>query len=84
MFPFSRRLGQRNARLVPFAIDEADKLYQRHMYVSLELWQMWKTREECMAHESGLEFMPGSEKIESLKPSQTQTVIFSVLKRHYS
>ncbi|KAK7695945.1 hypothetical protein QCA50_000584 [Cerrena zonata] len=73
LFPFSRRLGQRNARLVPFAIDEADKLYHRHMYISHELWQMWKTREECMAVESGLEFMPGSEKIESLKPSQTQT-----------
>lgn len=32
-----------------------------------------------MAAESGLEYMPGSEKIESLKPSQTQTVIFSHL-----
>ncbi|CAL1700892.1 unnamed protein product [Somion occarium] len=68
LFPFSRRLGQRNARLVPYAIDEADKLYHKHMYVSLALWQMWRTREECMAVESGLEFMPGSEKIEPLNP----------------
>ncbi|OBZ70163.1 Striatin-interacting protein 1 [Grifola frondosa] len=64
LFPFSRsRVGYKDARLVPFAIDEADKLYARHMYVSLSLWQMWKTREECMTAESGLDFMPGSEKI---------------------
>jgi hypothetical protein len=31
------------------------------MYVSLSLWQMWKTREECMTAESGLDCMPGSE-----------------------
>lgn len=51
----------RDGRLVPFAIDEADKLYNRHMYTSLALYQMWKTREECMTAESGLEKMPGSE-----------------------
>jgi hypothetical protein len=56
LFPFARNQGGRNAqRLVPFAIDEADKLYNRHMYVSLALAQMWKTREECMTKESGLE-----------------------------
>ncbi|KAI0081683.1 N1221-domain-containing protein [Panus rudis PR-1116 ss-1] len=71
LFPFSRRLGHRNARLVPYAIDEADRLYHKHMYVSLSLWQMWRTREECMAVESGLEFMPGSEKIEEVKPTAT-------------
>ncbi|KZT12541.1 N1221-domain-containing protein [Laetiporus sulphureus 93-53] len=61
LFPFSRsQAGYNGSRLVPFAIDEADKLYTRHMYVSLELWQMWKTREECMTAESGLEHMPGS------------------------
>ncbi|KAG1773964.1 hypothetical protein EDD22DRAFT_976044 [Suillus occidentalis] len=63
LFPFSRksRFGANNDRLVPFAIDEADKLYNRHMYVSLSLWQMWRTREECMTAESGLDCMPGSE-----------------------
>ncbi|KAG1815329.1 hypothetical protein EV424DRAFT_1114352 [Suillus variegatus] len=63
LFPFSRksRFGPNNDRLVPFAIDEADKLYNRHMYVSLSLWQMWRTREECMTAESGLDCMPGSE-----------------------
>ena len=64
LFPFSRsQIGYRNARLVPHAIDEADKLYAKHMYVSLALWQMWKTREECMIAESGLDHMPGAEKI---------------------
>jgi hypothetical protein len=72
LFPFSsassRGLafgrGARDARdgtLVPFAIAEAERLYNRHMYVSLALWQMWRTREECMTSESGLEVMPGSE-----------------------
>ena len=59
LFPFSRRGGS----LVPFAIDEADKLYHKHMYVSLSLWQMWRTREECMTRESGLERMPGSQDV---------------------
>ncbi|KDQ64661.1 hypothetical protein JAAARDRAFT_234148 [Jaapia argillacea MUCL 33604] len=63
LFPFSRSRFKRNARLVPFAIDEADNLYNKHMYVSLSLWQMWRTREECMTAESGLPFMPGSEAI---------------------
>ncbi|KAH8105930.1 N1221-domain-containing protein [Cristinia sonorae] len=68
LFPFSRStLRQRNARLVPFAIDEADRLYNKHMYVSLSLWQMWRTREECMTTESGLDRMPGSEKVDELK-----------------
>ncbi|TBU49406.1 N1221-domain-containing protein [Dichomitus squalens] len=61
LFPFSRtRVGYNDSRLVPFAIDEADKLYAKHMYVSLSLWQMWKTREECMTVESGLEYLPGA------------------------
>ncbi|KAE9406015.1 hypothetical protein BT96DRAFT_852276 [Gymnopus androsaceus JB14] len=60
LFPFSKTQG-RAAKLVPFAIDEADKLYNRHMYVSLALMQMWRTREDCMTHESGLEHLPGSE-----------------------
>lgn len=31
------------------------------MYVSASLWQMWRTREDCMTAESGLDHMPGSE-----------------------
>ena len=63
LFPFSRsRVGYNDSRLVPFAIDEADRLYAKHMYVSLSLWQMWKTREECMTVESGLEYLPGAER----------------------
>ncbi|KAJ6627555.1 hypothetical protein B0H10DRAFT_2161191 [Mycena sp. CBHHK59/15] len=54
LFPFSRNRFDKDARLVPFAVDEADKLYNRHMY-------MWRTREDCMTAESGLEHMPGSE-----------------------
>ncbi|KAH9853582.1 hypothetical protein C2E23DRAFT_777268 [Lenzites betulinus] len=63
LFPFSRtNIGYNDSRLVPFAIDEADKLYAKHMYVSLSLWQMWKTREECITAESGLEYLPGAER----------------------
>ncbi|KAF9055024.1 N1221-domain-containing protein [Hymenopellis radicata] len=58
LFPFSRS-QTKDARLVPFAIDEADKLYSRHMYISLALSQMWRTREDCMTFESGLDHMPG-------------------------
>ncbi|KAI0774182.1 N1221-domain-containing protein [Fomes fomentarius] len=78
LFPFSRsRAGYNDSRLVPFAIDEADRLYAKHMYVSLSLWQMWKTREECMTVESGLEYLPGSErpsepKIPSVSPTQDE------------
>ncbi|KAJ7283523.1 hypothetical protein C8J57DRAFT_1292804 [Mycena rebaudengoi] len=61
LFPFSRNRLDKDARLVPFAVDEADRLYNRHMYVSLALSQMWRTREDCMTAESGLEHMPGSE-----------------------
>ncbi|CAK5262962.1 unnamed protein product [Mycena citricolor] len=64
LFPFGMsgptRLDK-DARLVPFAVDEADRLYHKHMYVSLALWQMYRTRQECMTAESGLEKMPGSE-----------------------
>lgn len=63
LFPFSRMQysRSRDARLVPYAIDEADKLYSRHMHVSVALMQMWRTREDCMIAESGLQRMPGSE-----------------------
>ena len=64
LFPFSRStLRRKGGSLVPYAIDEADQLYHKHMYVSLSLWQMWRTREECMTRESGLERMPGSEEV---------------------
>lgn len=87
LFPFSKkgRFGPNKNRLVPFAIDEADRLYNRHIYVSLSLWQMWRTREECMAAESGLEHMPGTEgtleplrvasDVSSFSPSQAITLI---------
>jgi hypothetical protein len=60
LFPFSRKRGRGgDMMLVPFAIEEADMLYHRHMYVSQSLWQMWRTREECMTADSGLERLPG-------------------------
>ncbi|KAF7331855.1 hypothetical protein MKEN_00065600 [Mycena kentingensis (nom. inval.)] len=61
LFPFSRNRFDKDARLVPFAVDEADRLYNRHMYISVALWQMWRTREDCMKAESGLDHIPGSE-----------------------
>lgn len=61
LFPFSQSKFGKDARFVPFAIDEADRLYNKHMYISLALSQMWRTREDCMTAESGLEHMPGSE-----------------------
>jgi hypothetical protein len=80
LFPFSsgekRMYGgydTRDGGRVPFAIDEAERLYVKHMYVSLSLWQMWRTREECMTQESGLEVMPGSEGILDL-PKAPPTV----------
>ncbi|KAG9028376.1 Factor arrest protein 11 [Tulasnella sp. JGI-2019a] len=58
LFPFSRIRGQQ--RLVPFAIEEADHLYAKHMHVSLALYQMWRTREDCILDESGLQNLPPS------------------------
>ena len=40
--------------MVPFAIDEAEKLYNRHIHVSLGLYQLQKIREEYIREESGL------------------------------
>ncbi|KAG5654067.1 hypothetical protein H0H81_007793 [Sphagnurus paluster] len=59
LFPFAKGQFGKDARYVPFAIDEADRLYNKHMYVSLALWQMWRTRDDCITAESGLEHMPG-------------------------
>ncbi|KAG8889650.1 Factor arrest protein 11 [Tulasnella sp. 332] len=58
LFPFSRIRGRQ--RLVPFAIEEADNLYAKHMHVSLALYQMWRTREDCILDESGLQNLPPS------------------------
>lgn len=42
------------SRMVPFAIDEAEKLYSRHIHISLGLYQLQKTREDYIREESGL------------------------------
>src|SRR5258708_4858788 len=55
LFPFSRTAGRGNAKLVPFAIDEADRLYMAHMHISLSLFQLWKTREAYLLDENGLD-----------------------------
>ncbi|KAG5646464.1 hypothetical protein DXG03_003514 [Asterophora parasitica] len=65
LFPFAKGQFGRDARFVPFAIDEADRLYNKHMYVSLALWQMWRTREDCITAESGLDHMPGEDEFQS-------------------
>ncbi|KAI0306907.1 N1221-domain-containing protein [Multifurca ochricompacta] len=64
LFPFSRARGRDgDMMLVPFAIKEAEKLYSKHMYVSLALWQMWRTREEFIHSESGLEHLSGTDDV---------------------
>ncbi|KAG6833807.1 hypothetical protein H0H87_011741 [Tephrocybe sp. NHM501043] len=65
LFPFPKGQFGKDARFVPFAIGEADQLYNKHMYVSLALWQMWRTREDCITAESGLEHMPGEDDFQS-------------------
>lgn len=62
--------------MVPFAIDEADRLYNKHMHVGLALTQMWRTREDCMTAESGLDHMPGTEgefKSSTFNPEEAET-----------
>ena len=61
LFPFSRSQvrGRGGSRLVPFAIDEADRLYNKHMHISVSLLQMWRAREDCMIEESGLQRLAG-------------------------
>ncbi|KAJ9479176.1 Factor arrest protein 11 [Pseudozyma hubeiensis] len=53
IFPYSRQVHG-PGRLVPRSIDEASKLYNEHMHVSLELWQTWRVREQCIQEESGV------------------------------
>ena len=52
VFPYSRSV--QGTRTVPFSIDEANRLYRENMHVSLELWQLWRLREECIHEESGV------------------------------
>lgn len=52
VFPYSN--GVQGERLVPYSIEEADRLYRDNMHVSTELWQMWKTKEEMEREERGL------------------------------
>lgn len=59
VFPFSRSDAASGGRLVPFAIDEADKLYGRHMHVTLGLHQMSQIRNELIREESGLSLDKG-------------------------
>lgn len=40
--------------LVPSAVQEADRLYKDHIYVSLGLHQLWKEREEFIKEDIGL------------------------------
>lgn len=52
VFPYSRSV--QGSRTVPFSIDEANRLYRDNMHVSLEMWQLWRLREECIQEESGV------------------------------
>jgi hypothetical protein len=53
LFPYTRG-SDLTTSLVPFAIQEADKLYNKHSYISLGLYQLWQEREECLREERGL------------------------------
>jgi hypothetical protein len=54
VFPYSQTTQGPPSSLVPYAIDEADKLYHQHAYVSLGLYQLWQAREDCLREERGL------------------------------
>lgn len=54
VFPYSQTSTGPPNSLVPYAIAEADKLYNSHLFVSLGLYQLWKAREECLREERGL------------------------------
>jgi hypothetical protein len=56
VFPFTRNSTAGSSKLVPRAIDEADNLYDQHIYVPLGLYQLYKTRDEFIREESGLGF----------------------------
>ncbi|ELU45442.1 DUF3402 domain-containing protein [Rhizoctonia solani AG-1 IA] len=50
VFPFSRSTGN-----IPVSVEEAERLYKKHMHVSLALWQMWEVREACWREETGVD-----------------------------
>lgn len=52
IFPYSRSV--QGPRMVPYSIEEAGRLYKEKMHVSLEMWQMWRLREQCIQEESGV------------------------------
>ncbi|CAO1612896.1 unnamed protein product [Sympodiomycopsis kandeliae] len=52
VFPFSASV--QGDRMVPYSIEEADRLYAENMYVSTEMWQVWSTREELSREERGI------------------------------
>ncbi|PWN47739.1 hypothetical protein IE53DRAFT_232364 [Violaceomyces palustris] len=52
VFPYSRSV--QGDRMVPYSIEEAGKLFKENMHVSLELWQTWRLREQCIHDESGV------------------------------
>ena len=64
IFPFSSH-SRISKTLVPYAIDEADQLYAKHMHVSLALFQMWRTREDFILDESGLKEMPRYDNVDA-------------------
>ena len=64
IFPFSSH-SRLSKTLVPYAIDEADQLYAKHMHVSLALFQMWRTREDFILDESGLKEMPRYDNVDA-------------------
>jgi hypothetical protein len=52
LFPFSARAPE---RIVPYAIEEADRLYGKHVYIGVSNIQTYAVRDEAMREESGLE-----------------------------
>ncbi|CAD6919859.1 unnamed protein product [Tilletia controversa] len=64
IFPYS--FSVQGPRMVPFAIDEASRLYRAHMHVSLEMWQMWRIREQCIFEETGVAAAPDGSRVSGL------------------
>ena len=52
VFPYSTVV--QGHRMVPYSIDEAFRLFRENMHVSLEMWQTWRIREQCIQEESGV------------------------------
>ncbi|KAE8215069.1 hypothetical protein CF327_g1610 [Tilletia walkeri] len=64
IFPYS--FSVQGPRMVPFAIEEASRLYRAHMHVSLEMWQMWRIREQCIFEETGVAAAPDGSRVSGL------------------